>query len=44
MPDRGVTPRRWARPGLQYICAHDRVRFATGEEIVRHGLQSGAIF
>jgi allantoinase len=27
---------------LQYIRSHDRVWFATGEEIVRHWLQSGA--
>ena len=29
---------------LKYIAAHDRVWFATGEEIVRHWLQSGATF
>jgi len=29
---------------LGYIAAHDKVWFATGEEIVRHWLQSGATF
>ena len=29
---------------LAYIRSHDRVWFATGEEIVRHWLQSGATF
>jgi hypothetical protein len=29
---------------LAYICSHDRVWFATGEEIVRHWIQSGAAF
>ena len=29
---------------LGYIRSHDRVWFATGEEIVRHWLQSGATF
>jgi len=29
---------------LAYIRSHDRVWFATGEEIVRHWLQSGAMF
>jgi hypothetical protein len=29
---------------LQYIRSHDRVWFATGEEIVRHYLASGATF
>jgi peptidoglycan/xylan/chitin deacetylase (PgdA/CDA1 family) len=29
---------------LQYIRSHDRVWFATGEEIVRHWLQSASTF
>jgi hypothetical protein len=29
---------------LQYIRSNDRVWFATGEEIVRHYLASGATF
>jgi hypothetical protein len=29
---------------LQYIRSHDQVWFATGEEIVRHWLQSGTTF
>jgi len=30
--------------GLEYIRSHDRVWFATGKEIVRAWLQSGATF
>jgi allantoinase len=29
---------------LQYVRSHDQVWFATGEEIVRHWLQSGTTF
>ena len=41
----GVPHRIWAlESGLDYMLGHDKVWFATGEEIIQHYLESGATF